>query len=185
MSSRRRGLQDFEGRITHANYTITYRGSNPEKKLPKRVRDTQKAWAAVQAQSVQSRRKTMTPTPRQSPARYLPPSHQHLFQSVLVGDFAWMPGFRCLSEGPLICLWRSYSGNISYFPPFLLSERKEERKEQQLWLVWGWHERLIFMQRCKCLSATQWQVLWQCHASIQNNRHASQRPGRSHSACSR
>lgn len=53
------------------------------------------------------------------------------------------------------------------FPFFLLWKRKKGRKKQQLWLVWGWHECLIFMQCCKCLSATQWQVLWQCHVSIQ------------------
>ena len=39
-----------------------------------------------------------------------------------------MPSFRCLSEITFIWLWRSYSGDISYFPSFFF--QKERKKEK-------------------------------------------------------
>lgn len=130
VSPKRGTLQDF-GRGPHmqipqspSEVVVTWRGRN----YSKRVRETQKAWAAVQAWRIQSRKNVMTPAPRQPCIS--PLTHQHLFQTDYL--FSWWlcldarfpMSFRMNAYLPLkVLFWEHF-----LFSSFLLSKREKERK---------------------------------------------------------
>lgn len=92
----------------------------------KRIGQFQKDWTASQAWGIQSLKKSFTVAPHQPPC--CPIGIFSKQNTSLVDGFAWVPSFRCLSEITFIWLWRSYSGDISYFPSFFF--QKERKKEK-------------------------------------------------------